>query len=134
MLNIVENKKEIVDLILLDFKDTSGYSGSEIAIHKTSMNDKGEIISSIFKSDQSSIYYNYKIDMTATVSDSIVRILIMTETAVSYGDPYCGRGMIRSPKDYTFSKNISEFKTIEEIASYIRSTFYKYYFRINHRN
>ena len=134
MLNIVENKKEIVDLILLDFKDTSGYSGSERNIHKTGMNDKGEIISSVFKSDQSSIYYNYKIDMSVKVSDSNVQILIKTETAASNGDPYCGRGMNRSTKDYDCSKNISEFKTIKEIADYIRSTFYKYYFRINQRN
>ena len=134
MLNIVENKKEIVDLILLDFENTDCYKSWERTIHKTSVNDNGEIVSSIYRSDQSSIHYNYKITMTATVSDSIVQILIKTETTVSNGDPYCGRGMINSPKEYTFSKKIIEFKTIKEIANYIRSTFYEYYFRINQRN
>jgi hypothetical protein len=128
------NKMEVVKLLKEEFPDKDGYIIWDRTIQKTNINDNGEITSEVYRSNQSSIHYNYKINMTATISDTCVQIQIDTETSASNGDPYCYRGMIMKPNNYKFTKNIREFKTNEEIVKYIDKTFYKHYFRIESRN
>ena len=132
--NLTEKQEELINIIKKEFKDENKYIGWEKTINKTIVNQNDEIVLSAYISNQSSIHYNYKIDMTATISDLNVKISIYTETAASNGDPYCGRGMIRSKKDYNFNKNLTEFENNKEIIEYIKSIFYKHYFNIESRN
>lgn len=127
------NKLVLVELLNEVFENKDGYIGWERTIQKTIINGE-EILTNVYRSDQSSIYYNYKINMNATISDISVQIEIDTKTSSSNGDPYCGRGMNNTSKDNKFTKGINEFKTHEEIVSYIRSIFYEHYFRIYQRN
>ena len=131
---LTEKQEELINLIKKEFKDENKYIKWEKTINKTIVNKNDEIVLSAYISNQSSIHYNYKIDMTATISDLNVQISIYTETAASNGDPYCGRGMIHSTKDYNFNKNLTEFENNKEIIKYITSIFYKHYFNIESRN
>ncbi len=131
---MLTKSKQFLDLLKTEFKNKDEYIGGERNIQKTIINDCGKIVLSVYRSNQSSIHYNYKIDMTAIISDLNVQILIKTGTSTSIGDPYCGRGMSNTPKEHKFTKSINEFKTAEEIVEYISSTFYTYYFRIESRN
>jgi hypothetical protein len=128
------NTTELVKLLKKEFEDKDGYVSWERTIQRTIVKDIGDIVTSVYRSNQSSIHYNYRIDMTATISDTIVQLQIDTETSASNGDPYCGRGMCRSPNNYTYNKSIREFKNNNEIVDYISAIFYKHYFRINSRN
>ena len=128
------DESELVKLLKEKFKDKDGYIGGERTIQRTNINDNGEIITSVYRSNQSSIHYNYKINMIATISNINIHIKIDTETATSNGDPYCGRGMRNSPNEITSTKSIREFNNNIEIVDYISSFFYKHYFRIEGRN
>ena len=125
---------ELVKLLKKEFEDKDGYVSWDRTIQRTIINDIGDIVSSVYRSNQSSIHYHYRIDMTATISDTIVQLQIYTETSASNGDPYCGRGMRRSQNNYTYNKSISEFNNNNEMADYISAIFYKHYFRIQSRN
>lgn len=134
MNNLITNQEELISLIEKEFKTKDGYVGGERTINKTIISKSGEIVLSAYISNQSSIYYNYRIDMNAQISNKEIEVLIKTETFTSNGDPYWGRGMRKEPNNYTFNKSLTEFKSNKEIIEYISGVFYEHYFKINSRN
>lgn len=62
------NKHELVELLNEVFENKDGYICRERTIQKTIINGE-EILTNVYRTDQSSIYYNYAINMNATISD-----------------------------------------------------------------
>lgn len=130
----MDSDNDLVSLLKKEFEDTDGYKSWDRVIQKTLVNDSGGINLKVYRSNQSSIHYNYKIDMSVDINDIEILIDIKLETSTSRGDPYCQRGYNTTPNEIKFTKNKNEFKNNVEIVNYIDKTFWKHYFKIESRN
>lgn len=128
------NRSNIVSLLEKEFEPIDGYKSWDRTIQKTTITEDGTISLLVYRSNQSSIHYNYKINMVANINDTTVSISISTETSASRGDPYCNRGYNNTPSEYKFSEPIGKFENDAAIVKYIDRTFWKHYFQINSRN